>query len=134
MTEVNDTQTLQKIKKTHEKAAVIAGTFMAVTMSIYFFTFSMLMDTGKNGLVRGGHGGAVPLRPDLSQAAGVRHYPHGAARQCRVPARLAGYEGDGFGQAAAIISYGPGRKGAGNQRPSKWSYKLGGCGFLPGLG
>ena len=50
MTEVNDTQTLQKIKKTHEKAAVIAGTFMAVTMSIYFFTFSMLMDTGNTAM------------------------------------------------------------------------------------
>ena len=42
----NDTQPLQKIKKTHERVAVVAGVIMGVTMSIYFFTFSMLIDHG----------------------------------------------------------------------------------------
>jgi multidrug transporter EmrE-like cation transporter len=42
----NDIQTLQKIKKTHERVAVIAGVIMGVTMSVYFFTFSMLIDHG----------------------------------------------------------------------------------------
>lgn len=46
MTETSDIQALQKIKKTHERVAVYAGAFMALTMSIYFFTFSMLMDSG----------------------------------------------------------------------------------------
>lgn len=46
MTQENDTQTLHRIKKTHERVAVIAGVVMGVTMSIYFFTFSMLIDHG----------------------------------------------------------------------------------------
>ena len=50
MTQENDTQTLQKIKKTHEQVAVVAGTIMAIIMSIYFFTFSTLMDTGNTAL------------------------------------------------------------------------------------
>jgi cobalamin biosynthesis protein CobD/CbiB len=50
MKPASDNQALQKIKKTHERVAVISGTFMAVTMSIYFFTFSRLMDTGATAL------------------------------------------------------------------------------------
>ena len=50
MTQGNDIQTLQKIKKTHDRVSVIAGATMAVTMSIYFFTFSMLMDSGRTAM------------------------------------------------------------------------------------
>ena len=50
MTQENETQILRKIKKTHERVAVTAGTIMAITMSIYFFTFSTLMDTGNTAL------------------------------------------------------------------------------------
>jgi hypothetical protein len=51
MRETADIRTLQKIKRTHERVAVSAGAFMAVAMSIYFFTFSGLMDMGASGLL-----------------------------------------------------------------------------------
>lgn len=51
MSATPDIHALQKIKRTHERAAVIAGAFMALTLCIYFFSFSALLDSGANGLV-----------------------------------------------------------------------------------
>ena len=44
MSNENDIKTLQKIKKTHERIAIIAGVIMGVALSSYFFTFAMLID------------------------------------------------------------------------------------------
>jgi F0F1-type ATP synthase assembly protein I len=49
MTEQNDTPILQKIKKTHERIAIIAGVIMGVMLSSYFFTFGMLIDRDATG-------------------------------------------------------------------------------------
>ena len=46
MTKENDTDTLQKIKRTHGRIAVIAGVIMGLALSSYFFTFGMLIDQG----------------------------------------------------------------------------------------
>lgn len=48
MTEENDTKTQQKVKKMYSRIVVVAGTFMGVVMSIYFFTYSTLLDQGNN--------------------------------------------------------------------------------------
>ena len=46
MTQNNDLETLQKIKKTHGRIAIIAGVIMGLALSSYFFTFGMLIDQG----------------------------------------------------------------------------------------
>ena len=46
MTSDNDQKIFLKIKNTHARITVIAGVTMGVIMSIYFFTFSMLIDRG----------------------------------------------------------------------------------------
>ena len=46
MTSENDSQTLQKIKKTHDRIVIIVGTAMGIALSSYFFTFGMLIDNG----------------------------------------------------------------------------------------
>ncbi len=49
MSNENDNKTLQKIKKTHERIAIIAGIVMGVMLSSYFFTFGMLIDRDATG-------------------------------------------------------------------------------------
>jgi Kef-type K+ transport system membrane component KefB len=49
MTNDNQIETLQKIKKTHGRIAVVAGVVMGVALSSYFFTFGMLIDKGATG-------------------------------------------------------------------------------------
>ncbi len=44
MTNENDSQTLQKIKKIHERIVITAGIAMGIALSSYFFTFGMLID------------------------------------------------------------------------------------------
>jgi hypothetical protein len=44
-------QALQKIRKIHERIAVVTGTTMAVIMCVYFFTFSDLINQGAAGLL-----------------------------------------------------------------------------------
>ncbi len=44
MSNENDNKTLQKIKKTHERIAIISGIVMGLMLSAYFFTFGMLID------------------------------------------------------------------------------------------
>lgn len=46
MTNDNDLDTLQKIKRTHGRTAIIAGVIMGLALSSYFFTFGMLIDQG----------------------------------------------------------------------------------------
>ena len=46
MTDESQQDTVQKIKKTHGRIAVIAGVIMGVALSSYFFTFGMLIDRG----------------------------------------------------------------------------------------
>jgi len=45
------TQPLEQIRRTHERIAVIVGIFMAAAMSLYFFTFSDLIDKGASLLL-----------------------------------------------------------------------------------
>jgi cobalamin biosynthesis protein CobD/CbiB len=51
MTEENDIMIQQKIKKMHSRIVTVAGTFMGVVLSIYFFTYSTLLDQGNNFLL-----------------------------------------------------------------------------------
>jgi hypothetical protein len=51
MTEENDTKTRQKIHKLYGRIVIIAGTLMGLAMSIYFFTYGMLIDQGNNVLL-----------------------------------------------------------------------------------
>lgn len=51
MMQDNQIQTLQKIRRIHERIAVVTGTTMAVIMCVYFFTFSDLIDKGASGLL-----------------------------------------------------------------------------------
>jgi len=44
MTNENDSQTLQKIKKIHERIVITVGVTMGIALSSYFFTFGMLID------------------------------------------------------------------------------------------
>ncbi|HHJ80085.1 MAG TPA: hypothetical protein ENJ65_00465 [Candidatus Tenderia electrophaga] len=44
MTNEKDSQTLQKIKKIHERIVITAGIAMGIALSSYFFTFGMLID------------------------------------------------------------------------------------------
>lgn len=46
-----DASVIEKIRKTHENIAVAIGFLVACTLAIYFFTFSMLTDQGKSGLL-----------------------------------------------------------------------------------
>ena len=49
MTNENDIEIKRKIKKTHERIAIIAGVGMGVALSSYFFTFGMLIDRDATG-------------------------------------------------------------------------------------
>ena len=49
MTNGNDAQTLQKIKRIHGRVAISAGVIMGLALSSYFFTFGMLIDQGATG-------------------------------------------------------------------------------------
>lgn len=51
MNENAASETLGKIKRTHERVALIAGVIMAVAISSYFFTFSDLLNSGASGWV-----------------------------------------------------------------------------------
>jgi len=44
MTNENDSQTLQKIKKVHDRIVISVGMVMGIALSSYFFTFGMLID------------------------------------------------------------------------------------------
>ncbi len=44
MNNENDSQTLQKIKKIHERIVITVGVAMGIALSSYFFTFGMLID------------------------------------------------------------------------------------------
>ncbi len=44
MTNENHSQTLEKIKKVHERIVIIVGVTMGIALSSYFFTFGMLID------------------------------------------------------------------------------------------
>lgn len=46
MTDNSDQETFSKIKRAHGRITVIAGVTMGITLCIYFFTFSMLIDRG----------------------------------------------------------------------------------------
>jgi len=46
MSNENQLETVQKIKRTHGRIAVFAGVIMGVALSSYFFTFGMLIDRG----------------------------------------------------------------------------------------
>ena len=45
------TQPLEQIRRAYERIAVVAGIFMAAAMSLYFFTFSDLIDKGASLLL-----------------------------------------------------------------------------------
>ncbi len=45
MTNENHSQTLQKIKKVHDRIVIIVGVTMGIALSSYFFTFGMLIDS-----------------------------------------------------------------------------------------
>ena len=51
MSNENDPQTLQRIKKIHGRVAVVAGAVMGVALSAYFFTFGMLIDEGATAIL-----------------------------------------------------------------------------------
>ena len=51
MSNENDPQTLQRIKKIHGRVAVVAGAVMGVALSAYFFTFGMLIDQGATAIL-----------------------------------------------------------------------------------
>jgi len=51
MSNENDPQTLQRIKKINGRVAVVAGAVMGVALSAYFFTFGMLIDQGATALL-----------------------------------------------------------------------------------
>lgn len=40
----NENQTLEKIKKVHERIVITVGITMGIALSSYFFTFGMLID------------------------------------------------------------------------------------------
>lgn len=46
MTNEKDSQTLQRIKKIHERIVITTGIAMGIALSSYFFTFGMLIDSG----------------------------------------------------------------------------------------
>jgi len=49
MSSTDREQALATIRKTQENVAVVIGTFFALTMCIYFFTYAMLVDKGLSG-------------------------------------------------------------------------------------
>ena len=51
MTEQSDAKTRQRIKKTYGRIVIIAGTFMGLAMSVYFFTYGALIDRGNSFLL-----------------------------------------------------------------------------------
>ena len=51
MSNQNDPQTLQRIKKINGRVAVVAGAVMGVALSSYFFTFGMLIDQGATAIL-----------------------------------------------------------------------------------
>ena len=51
MSDGNDTETLQKIKRIHGRVIVIAAVIMGVALSSYFFTFGMLIDKGATAVL-----------------------------------------------------------------------------------
>jgi len=42
---------ISRVKKTQENIAVVIGVFIALTLSIYFFTYAMLVDKGLEGML-----------------------------------------------------------------------------------
>lgn len=51
MTKQHDPKTIDKIKRLHSRISVIAGVGMGIILSIYFFTFGMLIDSGRSALL-----------------------------------------------------------------------------------
>ena len=51
MTSENESETLQKIKRTHGRIAITAGVIMGLALSSYFFTFGMVIDQGATGVL-----------------------------------------------------------------------------------
>ncbi len=42
---------ISRVKKIQENIAVVIGVFIALTLSIYFFTYAMLVDKGLEGML-----------------------------------------------------------------------------------
>ncbi len=42
---------IDRLRKTQENIAVVIGVIIALTLSIYFFTYAMLVDKGLSGLL-----------------------------------------------------------------------------------
>ncbi len=42
---------IDKLRKTQENIAVVIGVFIALTLSVYFFTYAMLVDKGLEGML-----------------------------------------------------------------------------------
>lgn len=51
MTNENDSKTLQKIKKTHERIVITVGIAMGIALSSYFFTYGMLIDRDATAVI-----------------------------------------------------------------------------------
>ncbi len=51
MTQENDANTRQKIKKIYGRIVTVAGTVMGLAMCVYFFTYGMLIDQGDNAIL-----------------------------------------------------------------------------------
>jgi len=49
MSSTNREEALTSIKKTQENIAVVIGTFFALSMCVFFFTYAMLVDKGLSG-------------------------------------------------------------------------------------
>ena len=51
MSENSEQVSIDALKKTQENIAVVIGVFIALTLSVYFFTYAMLVDKGYSGML-----------------------------------------------------------------------------------
>jgi len=51
MTNENDSNTLKKIKKIHERIVITVGITMGLALSTYFFTYGMLIDRDATAMI-----------------------------------------------------------------------------------